>query len=250
MKFYPLIIACLFAVNAFATETIKVGIYDFPPYAFVGEDTKGIAVQMITEMNKFQSDYKFIPVPTTSKRRYRDFEQKKFDMIIFENKEWGWQDYPIDASKNFVTGFEVYVAQALAGRDQDFFTDFKSKAMIGVLGYHYRFANFSTDQEYLVNNFNLLQTSGQKKSLELILKGRGDIAVLTKEYLNYHFLTSPTDRTKLLISKKFDQIYRHTILIRKNHQLSVQYINQLLANMKQKGVLTPLWNKYGLEVAP
>ena len=72
--------------------------------------------------------------------------------------------------------------------------------------------------------------------------------MLTKEYLNYHFLTSPEDEARLLISDKFDQIYRHTILVRKNHKLTIQYINDLLAQMKRKGTLTPLWEKYGLEV--
>lgn len=250
MRLYALIVSYLLSVNVLAADIIKVGIYDFPPYAFIEENTTGITVEMIAAMNKFQKIYKFIAVPTTARRRYLDFEKNKFDMIIFENKNWGWQNYPVAASKTFVTGFEVYVAQAKSGRGQDFFSDFKNKVMIGVLGYHYQFANFSTDQDYLKRNFNLLQTDSQKKSLELILKGRGDITVLSKEYLNYHFLRSPEDKAKLLISDKFDQVYRHTILVRENHELSVKNINKLLDQMQQKEILQPLWEKYGLEAKP
>ncbi len=246
MRLYALLITLSCSLNLLAKEIVKVGVYDFSPYVFVGDDITGISVQMLDEINKFQDQYQFIVVPTTARRRYRDFEQEKFDMLIFENKDWGWQNYQAEASEPFVTGFEVYVAQLQQGRGQEFFSDFSNKAIIGVLGYHYQFANFSTDQNYLKQNFNLIQTSSQQNSLKLLLNGRGDIAVLTKEYLNYHFLSSPQDKTKLLISDKFDQIYRHTILIRKEHSLSVGYINQLLNSMKIKGSLMPLW-KYGLE---
>jgi polar amino acid transport system substrate-binding protein len=248
MKLYAVLISYLLSATAFAADIVKVGIYDFPPYAFISDKTTGITVKMIAAMNKFQQKYEFIAVPTTARRRYSDFEKEKFDMMIFENKNWGWEKYPIAVSQAFVTGAEVYVTQAKTGRGQDFFSDFKNKAMIGVLGYHYQFAGFNADQKYLESNFNILQTNSQKKSLELILNNRGEITVLSKEYLNYHFSMSPEDKKKLLISNKFDQIYQHTILVRQNSKPSISYINKLLEQMQQKGTLKPLWEKYGLEI--
>jgi len=248
MRLYTLLISFLISPSILAADIIKVGIYDFPPYAFITDKPTGITVQMIAEMNKFQNQYKFVGVPTTSKRRYLDFENNKFDMMIFESKKWGWQEYSMVASRAFVTDFEVYVTQTKLNRGQEFFSDFKNKAMVGVLGYHYQFADFNAEQDFLENNFNIIQTNSQKKSLELILNNRGEIAVLSKAYLNYHFVHSPEDKAKLLISDKYDQTYRHTILIRKGHQLSVNYINKLLIDMKQKNILKPLWKKYSLEV--
>ena len=250
MKLYYLLVLCLLATNVTASQIVKVGLYDFPPYAFVAEKSSSITMQMIDVMNKFQSDYEFVGVPTTSKRRYLDFQNKKFDMIMFESKKWGWQDYPVVASIAFATGFEVYTTLAKPERDQRFFSDFKNKVMIGVLGYHYQFADFSTDAEFLSKNFKLIQTDGQKKSLELILNDRGDIAVLSREYLNYHFMHFPKDEAKLLISEKFDQIYRHTILVRENSHISIDYINQLLGQMNHQGILAALLGKYGLEITP
>lgn len=241
------LLSCLFSTRALAVDIVKVGIYDFPPYASITDKSIGISVKMIAAMNKFQHEYEFVVVPTTARRRYSDFEKNKFDMMIFESKNWGWGKYPIAVSNAFATGAEVYVTQAKPGRGQDFFSDFKNKVMIGVLGYHYQFAGFNTDQDYLENNFNLLQTNSQKKSLELIINDRGEIAVLSKEYLNYHFSQSPGDKSKLLISDKLDQTYQHTILVRKNRKLSISYINKLLAQMKKKGTLKPLWKKYGLK---
>ena len=76
MKFYALLISCLFSASVWAAEIVKVGVYDFPPYAFITDKTAGITFEMIAAMNTFQKDYEFVAVPTTAKRRYRDFEQK------------------------------------------------------------------------------------------------------------------------------------------------------------------------------
>lgn len=248
MRLFTLFYSFLLSTSALAAEVVKVGIYDFPPYVFIADKTTGLTVQMIAAMNDFQKKYQFVAVPTTARRRYQDFEKNKFDMIIFESKDWGWQQYPVVASKAFITGSEVYVTQAKAGRGQQFFSDFKNKAMVGVFGYHYQFADFQSEPNYLENNFNFVHTNSQKQSLELILNDRGDIAVLSKEYLNYHFAHSPDDKTKLLLSDKFDQIYQHTILLRENSGLSIGYINNLLHQMKEKGVLKPLWEEYSLEL--
>ncbi|MGL1956117.1 MAG: transporter substrate-binding domain-containing protein [Colwellia sp.] len=247
MKLHVLFFSYLLSASALATEVIKVGIYDFPPYVFLSDNPYGITVEMIDAMNKFQNQYEFVAVPTTARRRYRDFENNKFDMMIFESMSWGWGNYPMSASQAFESGKEVYVTQAKPGRGQDFFSEFKNKSMVGVLGYHYQFTGFHADQVYLEKNFSFIQTKSQQKSLELILNNRGEIAILSNEYLNYHFIHSPEDKAKLLISEKLDQVYRHTILVRKKSKLSLNYINKLLVKMKKKGTLKPLWKEYSLD---
>lgn len=53
-------------------------------------------------------------------------------------------------------------------------------------------------------------------------------------------------KKKLIISKKFDQIYNHTILVRKGSVPNVDEINTMLTEMKKAGILQNLWRKYGL----
>jgi len=247
MRRYILFFCFFLSTSTLAANVVKVGIYDFPPYVFIADNTIGITVQMMAAMNKFQNEYEFVGVPTTARRRYQDFDKNKFDMMMFESINWGWQQYPVAASKAFITGAEVYVTQAKLGRGQEYFSDFKSKALIGVFGYHYQFASFHSESDYLDSNFNFVYTNSQKQSLELILNNRGEVAILSKEYLHYHFIHSPADKDKLLLSDKFDQIYQHTILVRKNNNPSIEYINKLLNEMKQKGVLKSLWEEYALE---
>ncbi|MBU2918376.1 transporter substrate-binding domain-containing protein [Psychrosphaera sp. F3M07] len=244
MKFYTLLITVIFTMQTWAVEVVNVGVYDFPPYVFTGEETTGIAIDIINEMNRIQDEYEFVAVPTTAKRRYSDFEKNKFDLILFENKQWGWQSYPVVASQVFGSSYEVYVTKAETGKTQAFFSNFSDKAMIGVLGYHYQFTGMQAQNE---DKLNVFLTNSQKNSLGLILNDRGDITVLSMEYLYYHFTHYPDDKNKLLISDKFDQIYQHTMLVRRDNRLTVQYINTLIDNMKTKGALRLIWQSYGLD---
>ncbi len=238
----------LLSFGVHAGEVIKVGVYEFPPYVFVGEKATGITVDMIGLMNKFQKDYQFEVVTTTPQRRYKDFDNKKFDMLLFESKGWGWLKYPVAGSLAFLKGAEHYVALKKPGRGQAFFGDFKNKKMIGMLGYHYGFARFHAEADYLKKNYNMTLTDNQQTNLDLILNKRGDIAVMSKAYLNYYFKKHPKQQAKFLVSDKPDQIYRHTALVRKGlKSITVRDINKLLQAMKTKGVLTPLWKKHGLE---
>ena len=56
----------------------------------------------------------------------------------------------------------------------------------------------------------------------------------------------PEHKAQLLISTKYDQIYQHTILIRKNAKPLVEEMNALLTEMENAGVLAKLWKKYGI----
>lgn len=250
MKFLGLLGLLFFISSAFANkldaQVVRVGLYDFTPYVFLDDEPSGIAIEMLNRMNQFQKRYQFVPVLTTSRRRYHDFSNKKFDMMMFEDKNWGWQSFLVNQSEPYVTDAEVYVTQATGNRGQSYFDSFDDKLMVGVLGYHYKFAEFNSDLGYLKKHFNFIPTQNQAQSLELILKKRGDIAVISKSYLNYHFRQFPDDKQKLLISDKHDQTYRHTILIRQGHIISLDFINQLLLKMKEENQLAPLWQRFGL----
>lgn len=247
MRLYGLLVGLLLSTSALAAEVVRVGVYDFPPYVFIADQNSGITLKMITAMNKFQHKYEFVAVPTTARRRYKDFKNNKFDVMMFESIKWGWQNFPVIASQAFITGAEVYVSKAKEGRGQEYFSNLTNKALIGVFGYHYQFASFNTESDYLNKHFNFVYSNSQQQSLQLILNNRGDIAILSKEYLHYHFDRSPSAQAQLLISDKVDQIYQHTILVRKHTAPSIAYINQLLEQMELKGVLTPLWQEYGLK---
>ncbi|WP_157619268.1 hypothetical protein [Psychromonas aquimarina] len=50
----------------------------------------------------------------------------------------------------------------------------------------------------------------------------------------------------LLVSEKFDQQYNHRILLRKGAQIDVLQVNTLLTQMDNAGILSRIWEKYGI----
>lgn len=76
---------------ACAQEQIRIGAAHFPPYTVNPErDTdSGLLAQLIQALNALQDTYHFTLVPTSIPRRFRDFNEGRIDMAIFENPDWG-----------------------------------------------------------------------------------------------------------------------------------------------------------------
>lgn len=243
MKWF-VVFTLLVSLQLQAKQTINVGVYDFPPYVFMYEKPKGLSIRVLKELNEFQDEFHFVAIPTTPRRRFKDFKSGKFDMLIFEDKSWGWEHEDIDVSKPFVSDVEVFITLANEAKSEDFFEDFTDKIIVGVMGYHYQFADFNSDPNYLKRRFNFVPSHDQNDSVELILKERGDIAIVSKSFLTHLFLNTPELKTKLLVSNRTDQVYRHTVLLRKDKPLNIHHLEKLLLDLKPR--LQPIWKSYGL----
>lgn len=235
---------------------VNVGGYTFPPFLVVPDDPfdkpHGMAMDIIDVLNAHQTKYNFQFIATTPKGRYRSFKRNSFDVIFFESKKWGWQEYPVDQSESFLSGGEVYIAYKKEGRDQSFFDNLKNKKMMAILGYHYGFANFNSDEIYLRENFDIYLTSSHENSIRGLFSRNGiaDVAVVTKSYLDQYLSRYPKYRDKLLISDRVDQVYEHTVLVRQGHELTVDEINRYLKELSDNGSLQKIWSKYGVSARP
>lgn len=236
---------------ASARQIIKVGGYEFAPYVEMGAAGKpdGLALRLIEAMNAHQDRFTFQFVPTSPSRRYRDFQDGKFDAILFESPEWGWAErqLPVEASRVFLDGGEVYVAQAQAGRGQDFFADLAGKRMVGLLGYHYGFAGFEADPAILAARYHMALVNDNGACIEMILKGRGDVAVVTDAYLKRWLRGHPEAAGKLLISERFDQRYAHRALVRKEGPVGAADMDHIFDAMEKDGSLGRLWRDFGIK---
>ncbi|CUW41394.1 Putative amino acid ABC transporter periplasmic protein [Magnetospirillum sp. XM-1] len=244
------VLGLLAALPALAGKVVKVGGYDFAPFV-EGSGTgqpDGLALRLIEAMNKHQDRFTFQFVPTSPNRRYKDFETGKFDVMLFESPDWGWieRKLPVEASRVFLDGGELYVALAQPGRGQDYFADLGAKRMVGLLGYHYGFANFEADPAVLSSRFRMTLVRDNSASIEAILKDRGDVAVVTDAYLKRWLRTRPEVREKLLVSERFDQRYAHRALIRKGIDLTPAEMDRILSAMDLDGTLTRLWREFGI----
>ncbi|MBF0224648.1 MAG: transporter substrate-binding domain-containing protein [Desulfobacterales bacterium] len=231
----------------YGMDIVNVGGYVFPPFIEYADNIyTGITLDLIEEMNNFQSKYKFTFVPTSSKRRYKNFENKLYDIILFEGIEWGWKEENVESTKIFFKGGEVYVTKNFPSKTQSYFDDLKGKKLAIYLGYHYKFANFNADEEYLKKNFNAETSLSHIANISKVLNGKADIAVVTKSYLKKYLNENPQIKKQLLISTKLDQEYNLGILTRKSSKSSAKELNLILDGLEKSGRLSLLWEKYGL----
>ena len=231
--------------NGWAAQPVRVGVYPFLPFV---DKSSGLTFDLVQAMNAFQTDYQFEVVNTSANRRYRDMTRGAFSVMLFENLKWGWEAGAVDSSKVFLRGDgEVYVARSAPGRGQEFFQALNDKKILGVLGYHYSFANYETDQALLASKYHITFSADNAVSLRNLLGGHGDVAVITKSYLSRFLVQNPDARDKLLVSDHMDQAYAHTVLVKKGSNPSAQDMDTLLARMEAAGVLKKLWAKYGID---
>lgn len=237
-------------IPAAAGQVVKVGGYDFAPFVEFGQGGKadGLAPRLIEAMNAHQSRYTFEFVPTSPNRRYKDFEDRRFDAMMFESPDWGWTErrLPIEASRVFLDGGEVYIAQAQPGRDRSYFDDFAGKRMVGILGYHYGFAGFEADPAQLAAKWKMALVKDNAASIDMILKDRGDVAVVTDAFLKRRLRDKPELAARLLVSDRFDQRYAHRILLRKGGPVSAAEMDRILDAMEIDGTLAKLWRDFGI----
>ena len=240
-------ISWLYTIPANAQQVVKVGGYDFPPFVDKTAGATSLTLDLIDALNAFQKKYIFEFVHTSSKRRFINFDEKKYDLIFFEAIDWGWQGREIEASQVIMHGGTVYITRMDKHKDQRYFDDFQGKTIWGILGYHYGFANFNADHEFLKRKFNAHMTTSQEGLIEAAVTGRADISVVVKEYLQIYLLKHPEVQKKILVSTKFDAVNSYTILVRKGINPSVSEINKILSDMESAGILKKLWGKYNLK---
>lgn len=227
-----------------AATTVRVGAYEFPPY--VPDAGPGVTQGLIDLLNAAQPDLRFELVETSPQRRYEDLEQGRFDIIAFESLAWGWTGRPVDATRVFLRDAEVFVAKAGPGVDQTIFDSLDGKTILGRLGYHYAFAGYVSDPTILEQRFRTRVTVTHEGNVRNVIAGRATFAIVTRSFLNQLFKAEPDLARRLLVSERTDQIYEHTILVRRGGPVGVDALNALLDRLESDGRLAALWTKSGI----
>jgi len=230
-------------------STVYVGGYLFPPFVQIDDNNaiSGLTLDLIDLFNRSQSDFEFHFILTSPNRRYRDFERGIFDALFFENKQWSWQGHDIVESQTFLSGGEVFITQAKKNRKQSYFEDLSQKEIVAILGYHYNFANSITNPTELRKRFNIRLVNSARTIINQIKTGKSDIGITTYSYLQTQFKHNPDLHSKILVSEKFDQVYKHKILLRKQHSLTIKAVNEILDKVSKDGSLNELLGRYGLK---
>jgi ABC-type amino acid transport substrate-binding protein len=247
-----LALGTLWLMPASAAQLVRVGAAHFPPYTVrpeQGADT-GLLPQLLEALNALQTDYQFVLVPTSIPRRFRDFQQGRVDMAIFENPAWGWQDIPHTAVDMGLEDAEIFVAQREPGRDQSYFTELTGKRLAVFSGYHYAFANFNPDPRNMAEHFNATLTYSHDSNLLMVARGRADIALVTRSYLSDFLVRNTETAGQFLVSERIDQVYHHYALLRPKAPITGPVFAGLLKQLRDNGQLLKIFEPYRIDVMP
>lgn len=245
-------LALLLAAPLRAESVVNVAEVYFPPYVLKADQASGpgLLAQLVGAMNQQQHEFRFVLVPTSIKRRYGDFQQGRFDLAIFENPAWGWQDIAHTALDMGLEDSEVFVARAEQGRGQDYFEQLQGKRLALYHGYHYAFAQFNAEPEYLSKEFNATLTHSHDSNLLMVLHQRAEIALVTRSYIDDFLERHRQYAGQLLISERVDQRYRHHVLLRPGAPISVEQFSTVLEQLRRNGHLEKIFGRYQIAVLP
>jgi len=237
---------------ASAAQLVRIGAAHFPPYTVrpeQGADT-GLLPQLVEALNASQTDYQFVLVPTSIPRRFRDFEQGRIDMAIFENPDWGWQKIPHTSVDMGLEDAEIFVAERKPGRGQDYFADLTGKRLAVFSGYHYAFAHFNPDPKYMAEHFNATLTYSHDSNLLMVVRGRADIALVTRSYLSDFMVRNAYMAGEFLVSERIDQLYHHYALLRPKAPITREAFSALLTRLRDNGQMLKIFEPYRIDVMP
>lgn len=246
------VLGALWVLPTSAAQLVRIGAAHFPPYTVRpenGADT-GLLPQLVEALNASQKDYQFVLVPTSIPRRFGDFKQGRVDMAIFENPGWGWKDIPHTSVDMGLEDAEIFVAQRLPNRQQEYFADLAGKRLALFSGYHYEFSNFNADPKFLAQNFNATLTYSHDSNLLMVLRGRADIALVTRSYLSDYLLRNDKVGDQLLVSERIDQIYHHYAILRPAAPISGEAFARLLQGLRDNGQMLKIFEPYKIAVVP
>ncbi len=242
-----IVIAVGYTQTVQSETTINVGGYVFPPFLDIqNQQYTGILIDTIQAFNKSQTQYKFKFTSTSSKRRYHDLSSGRFDVIMFESEKWGWDSQPVHASSTLLTNSEIYIAKRQQQRSQQFFESIQDRKLVAVLGYHYRFANYMSNADYLNELFNIRLVSSMETVINQIIHGQADIGVVTYTYLKYFYKQHPLIEPQILIGDVVDHQYEQKAILAKNRNITLDQLNEIISKVQQSGRFNEILLEHGI----
>ncbi|MEW6990090.1 substrate-binding periplasmic protein [Colwelliaceae bacterium 6441] len=228
--------------------TIQVGAGVRPPFLIDNNkhQYQGAGPEILQALNQIQQQFYFVMNEIPSKRKTAAVSDGRLDIIMWDNVNWGWRDESFVQSSELVRSKDIYFTFNDNNKSQDYFDNFNNKKLAMVIGYHYKVANFIVDIQTLKKNFNVTMVRNEEASIRMAIAGRVDIAIVSETALNWYLLRFPQYTSKILIADKYDTQYSRHFVLPEDAAIKPFEINNLLMLADKKGLLAPIYRKYGL----
>jgi len=237
---------CSFASEqAIERIDVVVGLSVRPPFLDVSEQN-GAGPDMLAVLNIVQEQFNFLYKAIPSQRKVQAIKESWTDVSMWDNLSWGWKSPPMQASTSLVNSKDVFIALTDENRTQHFFNDLTKRKLAFVNGYHYKIADFETNVDKLSTRFDLSMVRTEEAALKMVLAKRVEVSIVSETALNWFLIRYPKYRSKIFISETFDTQYSRHFITSNNSVIKVSELNQFLTLADKKGLLAPIYRKYGL----
>lgn len=208
---------------------VKIGGYDFPPFV-ENEGNEGIVRDLITKLNHSQSKYQFKFIYTSANRRYKDFNARKFDIILFEDEVWGWKKHRIKYHPTNVLGKgEELVVAMKYNRNQSYFNNLAEKKVRVVLGFHDNMFETEGDTKTSIKR-KIEYGRSYRENMNDLLDKKIDITYVSSIYLKKMISHNNDLKKQLIISHKADHQYTLRGLVHPESPVGVKDLEELGMN--------------------
>jgi ABC-type amino acid transport substrate-binding protein len=229
---------------------VRVGAYEYGVvYFFEDGEQKGFVPALITLLNGVQDDYHFELAETSSRRRYQALENGEVDLVLLESAQWDWPDYDVLFSNPIVREKDLYLALSNRADAQELLSDVTAHRMLCVLGFHYGFANYNADPEYLRDNFNVSLHYNEGEVLAGLFAGEAPIAIVSAGFLARQLVSDPRLRDRVVIADQPDAAYDLVSVLSKDSAISLDAFNALIAELLATGEVERLWQQLHIGVS-
>ncbi|HOX18417.1 MAG TPA: transporter substrate-binding domain-containing protein [Spirochaetales bacterium] len=242
--------AFVLAIGAQARIPVTVAATASAQIPFTFADGTGLGQDLVDALNAHQSNYEFTYVLMPTLRVTEMVGSGLIDLASLHNIAWGWDSDKAVATMDLFVARDVFIARKEALRGESFFDGIGTLPMVGVIGFHYRFAGYSEDQAALRRDFNLVLVKDELTVIRMILEGRGDIGIVASTTLDYLRKVDPALHARLLVSERYDSEYSRHYVVSPVSPLKAAELDGYLRILARNGSLSAIFERYGLKALP
>ncbi|WP_105167948.1 substrate-binding periplasmic protein [Pseudoalteromonas sp. T1lg23B] len=227
-----------------AKQVVTIYAYHLKaPYIIDVEQEQGLYFDFALLLNQYQSEHVFKIEFMPRKRLNRDIEQSTLDgLIIGVNPVWfrDRQQKKFAWSEPFMTDRDEFVSNIKAPFEFAGQASLYGKTIGGVRGYHY----FQVAPAVKIGKADQLETSTELQLLEMVVKQRLEIAVISKSTMNYLLAMNKHWDSEIHLSEQPHESYTRSLLAPKDMSHLIELINGVLQKSKFKQELKQMLMRY------
>ncbi|BBN81247.1 hypothetical protein PA25_12320 [Pseudoalteromonas sp. A25] len=239
------VISLLFITSlSYAKQQVNIYAYHLkPPYLIDVEEEEGLYFDLTGLLNQFQTTVVFKLEYMPRKRLNRDIEQNTLDgLIIGVSPVWfrDRQQTKFAWSLPFMNDRDEFVSHVKTPFEFENPISLYSKTIGGVRGYYY----FQVAPVITLEKATLVETGTELQLLEMVVKQRLDVAVISRATADYLVSQQPHWKNDIYYSKQPHESYMRAIVAEKKMQPVIDNINKLLIDHEFQQALQKLLKKY------